>query len=177
VYIQDVILPAQLVDVLTQREIANQQIETFKKQRESQEQRILMENTKGTADQQSELAKSKVEIDIKTNRADARKAEADGEATYIEKTGTAQGAQVRAIGLARAEAFQKQVDALGQGPTAIVNVITALAEHNIKLMPDTLVVGGSGALDGALATLMPLLKSMTTTSAKAETSEATAKAA
>jgi hypothetical protein len=158
VYIQDVILPEALVAVLTQREIANQQVETFKKQRESQEQRILMENTKGTADMQAELAKSRVEIDIKGNRADARKAEADGEATFIEKTGTAQGAKVKAIGLARAEAFERQVSALGQVPTAIVNTITALAENGIKIMPDTLVTGG-GAMDGALATLMGFLKS------------------
>jgi hypothetical protein len=158
VYIQDVILPEALVAVLTQREIANQQVETFKKQRESQEQRVLMENTKGTADMQSELAKSRVEIDIKGNRADARKAEADGEATYIEKTGTAQGAQVKAIGLARAEAFERQVSALGQIPTAIVNSITALAENGAKIVPDTLVMGGGNALDGALASLMGFLK-------------------
>ncbi len=158
VYIQDVILPEALVAVLTQREIANQQIDTFKKQRESQEQRILMENTKGTADMQAELAKSKVEISIKGNRADARKAEADGESTYIEKTGTAQGAKVKAIGLARAEAFERQVSALGQVPTAIVNTITALAENGVKIMPDTLVTGGGGALDGALASLMAYLR-------------------
>jgi hypothetical protein len=158
VYIQDVILPEALVAVLTQREIANQQIETFKKQRESQEQRVLMENTKGTADMQSELAKSRVEIDIKGNRANARKAEADGEATYIEKTGTAQGAQVRAIGLARAEAFERQVSALGQIPTAIVNSVTALAENGVKIIPETLVMGGGNAMDGALATLMGFLK-------------------
>ncbi|HBZ02062.1 MAG TPA: hypothetical protein DEO84_12160 [candidate division Zixibacteria bacterium] len=158
VYIQDVILPEALVAVLTQREIANQQIETFKKQRESQEQRVLMENTKGTADMQSELAKSRVEIDIKGNRANARKAEADGEATYIEKTGTAQGAQVRAVGLARAEAFERQVSALGQIPTAIVNSVTALAENGVKIIPETLVMGGGNAMDGALATLMGFLK-------------------
>ena len=158
VYIQDVVLPEALVAVLTQREIANQQVETFKKQKESQEQRILMENTKGTADMQSELAKSRVEIDIKGNRANARKAEADGEATYIEKTGTARVPQVRAVGLARAEAFERQVCALGQIPTAIVNSVTALAENGVKIIPETLVMGGGNAMDGALATLMGFLK-------------------
>ena len=158
VYIQDVVLPEALVAVLTQREIANQQIETFKKQKESQEQRIMMENTKGTADMQAELAKSRVEIDIKGNRANARKAEADGEATYIEKTGTAKGAEVRAVGLARAEAFERQVAALGEIPTAIVNGITALAENGAKIMPETLVMGGGGALDGALAALMGYIR-------------------
>src|SRR5215469_3615179 len=48
VYIQDVVLPEELVKVLTQREIANQEIETYKKQRSAQEERIAMENAKGT---------------------------------------------------------------------------------------------------------------------------------
>src|SRR5437879_7959688 len=47
VYIQDVILPEDLVTVLTHREIANQEIETFKKQRAAQDERIEMEQAKG----------------------------------------------------------------------------------------------------------------------------------
>src|SRR5258705_3715239 len=47
VYIQDVILPEDMVTVLTHREVANQEIETFKKQRAAQDQRIEMEQAKG----------------------------------------------------------------------------------------------------------------------------------
>src|SRR2546422_771033 len=88
VYIQDVILPEDLVKVLTQREIANQEIETFKKQRSAQDERIGMEQAKGTADMQAELAKSKVGIEIKSNNSNARKAEGDGEAYYSRGTNT-----------------------------------------------------------------------------------------
>ncbi len=102
VYIQDVILPEDLVTVLTQREIANQEIETYRKQRASQDERIAMENAKGTAEMQADLAKSKVGVDIKTNDANARAEEARGEAEYIRQTGTAKGAEVEAVGLARA---------------------------------------------------------------------------
>ncbi len=155
VYIQDVILPTQLVAVLTQREIANQEIATFKKQQESEEQRIAMEQTKGTADMQKDLAKSEVEIDIKTNEAEARKQEADGEATYIKETGAAQAAEVKAVGMAKAEAFREQVKAIGKTETAIVNALTVLAEHDTKLIPDILVTGGgANSLDGLAATLM-----------------------
>ena len=80
VYIQDVIFPEDLVKVLTQREIANQEIETYKKQRAAQDERISMENAKGTAEMQADLAKSKVGVDIKTNNANARTEEARGEA-------------------------------------------------------------------------------------------------
>jgi hypothetical protein len=156
VYIQDVVLPEDLVTVLTHREIANQEIETFKKQRAAQDQRIEMEQAKGTADMQADLARSKVGISIKKNNAEARTAEASGEAEYIRQTGTAKGAEVEAIGLARAKGFQAQVEALGQSATAIVNVISALAEGKAKFVPDILVTSGgnSGALDGLAASAM-----------------------
>ncbi|MCD6405694.1 MAG: SPFH domain-containing protein, partial [Planctomycetes bacterium] len=114
VYIQDVVLPVQLVKVLTDREIANQEIATYKMQEEAQKQRIDMENAKGTADMQQDLAKSHVSIDIKTNNAKGRKAEADGESEYVEKTGTAQGAKVKAIGMARATAFRPKLTLSGR---------------------------------------------------------------
>jgi hypothetical protein len=152
VYIQAVVLPQQLVEVLTQREIANQEVETYKMQRAAQDQRIETEKAKGTADMQSELAKSQVGVDIQNNRTAARKKEAEGEATYIEQTGAAQGAQVRAVGLARAEAYQRQVAALGSTATAVVNALEALSKSSQAFMPTTLVTGGN-ALDGLAATL------------------------
>jgi hypothetical protein len=157
VYIQDVILPEDLVTVLTHREIANQEIETFKKQRAAQDERIAMEQAKGTADMQADLARSKVGIDINKNNAEARTAEGTGEAEYIRQTGTAKGAEVEAIGLARAKGFQAQVDALGSNATALVNVIASLSEGRAKFVPDILVTGGGnggGALEGLAATAM-----------------------
>jgi hypothetical protein len=156
VYIQDVVLPEALVKVLTQREIAHQEIETFQKQEASQNQRIQTEKSKGTADMQAELARAQVGIGIKTNNAEARKQEADGEATFIRETGKARGAEVEAVGMARAKAYELQVKALGEIPTMVVNIITALAEKNVRFVPDILVAGGGGggALEGLAATLM-----------------------
>ncbi|MDI6739038.1 MAG: SPFH domain-containing protein [Candidatus Edwardsbacteria bacterium] len=158
VYIQDVVLPVDLVKVLTEREIANQEIETFKKQKEAQDQRVTMEHSKGTADMQAALATFKVSVDIKTNNANARKAEAAGEAAYIRETGAARGAEVEAIGMARAKAYEAQVKALGQTQTAVVNAVTALADKGAKVMPDILVAGGGGSLDGLAGTLMKYLQ-------------------
>jgi hypothetical protein len=157
VYIQDVVLPEDMVTVLTHREVANQEIETFKKQQAAQQQRIEMEQAKGTADMQADLARSKVGVDIKKNNADARVAEATGEAEYIRQTGTAKGAEVEAIGLARARGYRAQVEALGSNATAIVNVVAALAEGKAKFVPDVLVAGGgngNGAIEGLAATAM-----------------------
>jgi regulator of protease activity HflC (stomatin/prohibitin superfamily) len=153
-YIQDVILPEQLVQVLTNREIANQEIETYKKQREAQDQRTATEQARGTADMQAELAKARVSVEIKQKNAEARKAEADGEATYIEKTGTAQGAQVRAVGMARAEAYKAQIEALGPEGTTLVNAITAMADRNLKFVPEVMVGGGDSGSIGSLISVL-----------------------
>ena len=162
VYIQDVVLPEDMVTVLTHREVANQEIETFKKQKAAQDQRIEMEQAKGTADMQADLARSKVGVDIKKNNADARVAEATGEAEFIRQTGTAKGAEVEAVGLARARGYRAQVEALGSNATAIVNVVAALAEGKAKFVPDVLVAGGGnggGAFEGLAATAMKFFAS------------------
>lgn len=158
VYIQDVILPQDLVKVLTEREIAKQEIATFEQQKQAQQQRIETEQARGTADMQADLAKSKVGVTIKSNNANARKAEADGEAFYIEQTGRAKGAEVRAVGLAKAEAYDAQVKAFGANATAIVNGIDAIAKSGMPIVPNILVAGGNGAsLDGLAAVLMKYL--------------------
>lgn len=185
VYIQDVVLPEELVRVLREREIANQQIATFERVRQAEQKRIEMEQAKGTADMQSDLAKSQVGVEIEQSRAEARKAQAEGEAAYIErmgkakgaartsealgeadyleKTGVAKGAEVRSVGLARAESFEKQREALGSQATAMLNLAEALGrvvgEIKVPVMPQTLITGGDGAsvLNGVGAALMEYL--------------------
>ena len=73
VYIQNVTFPPELVEVLTQREIANQQKATFEEQRNAETARIEMEKARGTADMQGQLASSQVNVAINGNRADAAK--------------------------------------------------------------------------------------------------------
>lgn len=82
--------------------------------KEAQLNRIAMEKQAGLADRQRDLAGSEVDITIKENRARARKSEADGEATYIEQTGRARGAEIEAVGLARAKGFEAQKARVGE---------------------------------------------------------------
>ena len=108
VYIQDVQFPEDIVEVLTTREIANQEKATFLEQQRAQEARIDMEKAKGTADMQANLAASQVGITIKTNEADARKAEAGGEAGAMVAIGDAEATKQRAIAFAQADAMRAQ---------------------------------------------------------------------
>ncbi len=165
VYIQDVVFPPELVEVLTKREIANQEKATFAEEERAQIARVEMEKARGTAEMQQQLATSQVGIAIKQNEADAREAEARGEAAFVELTGRAEAAKteaiglaeakaVEALGLARAEGFEAQRVAIGEMATAIVAVANAVAEGKITIVPEVLVTGGGGALDGLAATLM-----------------------
>jgi uncharacterized membrane protein YqiK len=165
VYIQDVTFPEELVSVLTRREIANQEKATFEQQKDAQTVRIDLEKARGTADMQAELAKAQVSVDINRARANARKAEAEGEAAFVRVTGEAEGsrrraiglgdaAAVEALGLAKARGYQAQVESLGSGPTAAVAVANALSEGKLDVMPEVLVTGGGGAVEGLAATLM-----------------------
>lgn len=168
VYIQDVILPEELVQVLTQREIANQEIQTYKKKEEAQLQRITTEKAKGTADMQAELAKSAVNVDIKKNEAQQvkiqaeayqykREAEGRGDSYYVSETGKAKGAEIEAVGLARAKAAEELRKAVGEQGATLVNAIDAFMKGDKKIMPDILVAGAGGALDGLAGTLMKFL--------------------
>lgn len=160
VFIQDVTFPEELVKVLQQREIANQEIATYEMQQRAEEQRIQMEKTRGLADQQATLARSEVAIQIKGNEAQARIKEAEGEAAFLQQVGTARGAEVRAVGLAKAEGYEAQVKALGQGNTALVNVLNAVAGSSTRLVPDVLTVGGGsgGSFEGLASVLMGAVK-------------------
>ncbi len=171
VYIQDVVFPPELVAVLTEREIANQERATFEQQQRAQQVRVNLEKARGTADMQADLAKANVNIDIQKAAAAARSAQAEGEAAFTRMTGQAEADKRKAIGLAEATAtealgvakatgYRAQVEALGQQATAAVAVTGALADGNVKIVPEVLVSGGdgNGALTGLAATLTGSLR-------------------
>ena len=117
VYIQDVTFPEEMVQVLTQREIANQEKATFEEQQRAQLVRIDLEKARGVADMQSLLAQAQVSVDINKSQAQAREAQAVGEAAYVETTARAEASKismiaradatrVEAVGLAEATAIQ-----------------------------------------------------------------------
>ncbi|HWL36374.1 MAG TPA: SPFH domain-containing protein [Frankiaceae bacterium] len=168
VYIQDVVFPEELVEVLTRREIANQERATYTEQQRAETARVEMEKARGTADMQAELASAQVSVAISKNQAQAREAAAGGEAAYVRLTGQAEADRRQAIGLAEAKAqealglaraagFDAQRDAIGELPTALVAVAGAIAEGHIDIMPEVLVTGG-GAVDGLAATVMNTLR-------------------
>jgi uncharacterized membrane protein YqiK len=173
VYIQDVVFPADLVEVLTSREIAAQERATFAQQRTAQEARVSLEQQRGVADMQAQLAQANVSIDIEKSRAQAARARAEGEAAVITTTGDAEATRTRAVGeatadaeqalgLARAKGFEAQRQAIGPQQTALVAALREVGSGHVKIVPDILVGGDSGVLGGVGALLMRNLATDTT---------------
>jgi hypothetical protein len=158
VYIQDVIFPQALVDVLTTREIANQQQETYKAEEKAQCQRLELEQARGKADMQTELARSSIGIEIARNKAQGVQAEADGESYRLEKVGRASAVETEADGLAIAKGLEAQQLAVGRDQAAIINVVRALAEGGQRFMPENLALTlGEGGLGANVNALVPLI--------------------
>jgi uncharacterized membrane protein YqiK len=165
VYIQDVVFPADLVEVLTSREIAAQEKATFANQQAAQEARVNLEQQRGVADMQAQLAQANVSIDIETANAQAARARAQGEAAVITTTGDAEATRTRAIGeataaaeqalgLARAKGFSAQRDAIGAAQTALVAALREVSSGHVKIVPDIQVGNEGGVLGGVGALLM-----------------------
>lgn len=163
VYIQDVVFPADLVEVLTSREIAAQERATFAQQRQAQEARVSLEQQRGVADMQGQLAQANVSIEIERSRAEAARARAQGEADVITTTGTAEATRTEAIGeanakaeqalgLARAKGFDAQRRAIGAEQTALVAALHEVGAGDVKIVPD-IQVGTEGGVLGGLAAL------------------------
>jgi regulator of protease activity HflC (stomatin/prohibitin superfamily) len=164
VYIQDVVFPTQLVEVLTAREVANQQQATYLAEKEAQDKRLDLEASRGKADMQSELAKSTVGIDIAKNKASAVQAEADGESYRLEKVGRASAVKTEAEGLAIAKGLEAQQLAIGKEQTMAVNIAKALASGAQRFMPENLALTigentGAAGLGGLVPLAMRFLQS------------------
>ena len=88
--------------------------------------------------------------------AEASKVAAVGaaEATRAEAVGLAEAKAAEALGLARAEGFEAQRQALGPAATALVAAINAVAEGKVDVMPEVLVTGNGGSIEGLAATLI-----------------------
>jgi hypothetical protein len=170
-----VVFPNQLVEVLTAREVANQQQATYIAQKEAQDKRLDLEASRGKADMQSELAKSTVGIDIAKNKASAVQAEADGESYRLEKVGRASAVKTEAEGLAVARGLEAQQLAIGKEQTMAVNIAKALASGLQRFMPENLAltIGDNAGVPG-LAGLVPLAMRFLQTRENAPATAATA---
>jgi uncharacterized membrane protein YqiK len=141
-------LPEELMKTQTEKILAEQRQNMYNAQREAEEKRIQLERTKSQADNQKDLMAATVGVEIAGKRAEQRKSEGEGEAHYISQTGKAEAEKVRLMGEAQGVAYREQVNALGAQGVALVEVLKVIGEKGVRITPDIMSSGGSGAGDG-----------------------------
>ena len=174
--IGDITPPSSLMDTLIARKIAEEQKVTYDAERLAQETRKTLEAERALAEKQRELVNEEQNVMIAQRKAQAtvRQAEGDstaistraaGEAEAIRRRGAAEAeifavkgeneaTAIQAVGLARAEAARKGVEAMGQY-YGLLQIFSVLAERGIRLTPDVVVgTGGGGSTSDAVLALL-----------------------
>ena len=149
-------LPEDLMKTQTEKILAEQKLSMFNAQRETEERRIQLERTKAQADNQVKLMEATVGVEIAGKRAEQRKAEGEGEASYILATGRAEAEKVRLMGEAQGVAYAEQVNAIGAQGVALVETLRVIGEKGVRITPDVMASGGSGDGAGGIGTLLLL---------------------
>ena len=156
VLISQIRLPQELMTIHTRRVIAHQQQEMYVEQQKAEHERIATENTRAQADKQVELVAAQIGVQIAEQTRSKTIVEAEGHARATELQGEAEGKRILAVGAATADAYEKQVDAVGQANLAGIEVTKAIAGARLRITPDIAVGndGGSGIFSAFVAQLV-----------------------
>ena len=153
--IGDINPPASLMETLTNRKLAQEQQKTYVTEMEAQKTRQVLASETALADMQGEIVAATQSVAITERKAEATVKEAEGksqsiklnadaEAYKIEQLGIAEAVKVEKIGSATAEAYKKQVDAMGPENFSKFKIFEEIGKNNTKIIPDILISGGDG---------------------------------
>jgi uncharacterized membrane protein YqiK len=146
-----------LFDQLRQRRLANEQVETYARQQEAATKQRELNEARATADKQTELTQTHVDISIAGNRGEAQLAEArrlaerdvaraEGESRSRELLGRGEASRIAQTGVAEAGVFLKKIHAYGDPRLFALNLLSEqMARSQQPLVPQrVLMMGGDG---------------------------------
>jgi len=174
----------QIENILMQlrdRQIAEEKKVTYQKQQSAAESEKSLREAQATAEQQSFLTKSKIQIEVERNSGAALASKAEQEAnqiialakanaTKITLEGEAEASKESNVGLAKARAIDAQVKAYGGAGFRVIQEVTdkladAIKNSKVDIVPKTIVnMGNSGNGDsnnGSSNVMDTLLKFIT----------------
>jgi uncharacterized membrane protein YqiK len=154
--IGDIVPPDELMKTLTDRKLAEQERVTYETQRQAQVVRQELEQATALAATQARVVDAERQVTISEfsakatvkaaeGQAQAKKINADADATVLRTVGEAEAGKVKAVGSAEAEVVKLKIASMESGNYAMVQVAEALAKSGMKLVPDVVASGGSGA--------------------------------
>jgi regulator of protease activity HflC (stomatin/prohibitin superfamily) len=139
----DPVPPPELLLPGKRKQLAESLIATYKQEKIAQEERVKTESERARANQQGDLMRSEINIQVAKNDAKAREEAGVGEKKYLEAV--AKGQEAQAVVLGKDKAFE----------LALMKEILSAAKEKPEIIkyPDVLVTGNSGGFEGAAAIL------------------------
>lgn len=148
----DPVIPPELLLARKREQLAQQMITTFQKEQQAQEERIKTEKARATAEQQPELVRAEIQVEVARQDRTAAQLRGEGEKLRLQEIAT--GQQVQANVLGRELTYQ----------LAMVKEVLAFiaANPDAVKVPSVLVEGGeSGASLPAAAAIFGFLGNST----------------
>jgi uncharacterized membrane protein YqiK len=153
--IGDITPPESLMKTQTDRKIAEEQRKTYEMQEAAEKQRQQLVRQTSLADIQQDVVSAEEGVKIAELQASSAVKKSEGEAVSLRLYASGEADAIRATGQAKAEAYRVGVEALGAQTYGQIQLFQIIAEKNLRVVPDVLVNGSSGAhglLDALLAT-------------------------
>ncbi len=162
--IGDITPPEALMKTLTDRKIAEQEQVTYKTQQLAEETRKDLQQARAMADTQARVVDSERSVTIAKfgaeaaiegarGQAESKKINAEADANVITTVGNAEASKTQAVGTAEADVIKLKIDSMESGNYALVQVMQALAQNKVQLVPQ-IVAGGGGSQGGTLVDVL-----------------------
>lgn len=163
--IGDINPPPELMKTLTDRKIAEQETVTYRTQQDAQTVRQALEQATALATTQAKVVDAERRVSIAEfearaavkqaeGSAAAKKVQAEADAMVLITVGKAEADKTKAVGIAEAEVTKAKIASMEAGNYAAIKVAEALAAHNVRLVPDILVSGGTNGGNGTLVDVL-----------------------
>jgi len=150
-------IPPELLVAVRREQLATQLARAFIQERAAQEKRVDSEKAKATADQQSKLVESEINVQRSVQNAQAARNEGQGERDKLSLISEGQQKQVDVLGpesTVKLRQFELMLDTIAKFANAHPEVFTAALANAQKFVPNVQ-VGTSG--EGVSGMLMAIL--------------------
>jgi uncharacterized membrane protein YqiK len=136
--------PAELMQTLTDRKLAEEQRKTYQVQQEAQTQRQQLVRETSIADIQGDIVRAERGVNIAELEAQAQIKQAQGEAESIRLKAQGEAESIRAKGEAQAQAYHAGAEAMGSQGFTAVQLMQIVGERSVRIIPEIMVGGGQG---------------------------------
>jgi regulator of protease activity HflC (stomatin/prohibitin superfamily) len=150
-------IPPELLVAVRREQLATQLARAFIQERAAQEKRVDSEKAKATADQQSKLVESEINVQRSVQNAQAARNEGQGERDKLSLVSEGQQKQVGVLGpeaTVKLRQFELTLDTIARFGNAHPEVFTAALANAQKFVPNVQVGAGGEGVSGMLMAIL-----------------------